>query len=270
MKKIAVISDPQLDLNSSSFENDYKLLSNYFKNMEVDYVVGCGDITENGDQEEWNMFFKAYLSSKRNKKLFFVPGNMDKAETQKGANTLRDAFSRHMSKEVDNFYSCYETEEFILFGIAVEENDDINPLTSKQLEKLDKAVCKAAKACKPIIVFGHYILNETIDIDWRFAHLGVQSYEIKEIFERHQGKVLYFSGHIHRGLFKEGKKTLSQVNNVTYISTPSLCHPDSEHYDADNDSSGTCFILEVSKDSVLIEGFDFANKKKLDDFKWLI
>ncbi len=74
MKRIAVISDPQINRKQASFQKQYGCLRRCFENMNVDSVIVCGDITENADVEEWNVFFKAFNQHCQTENLFLVPG----------------------------------------------------------------------------------------------------------------------------------------------------------------------------------------------------
>lgn len=270
MKRIAVISDPQINLSNSKNVNEYDYLNRCFNNMEVDSVIVCGDVTENAHEDEWDLFLYAFKYNCPSKNLFIIPGNMDLTYTQKGKMIFDNVMLKHYGKCPEQLYTDYESNLCSLFGIAVEQNDDNFPISEYQLQRLDELLKSAAARGVPTIVFGHYILDDTISINWKFAELGPQSDAIKQLFKKYGSKVFYFSGHIHRGLIKKEGSTVKQVDNVTYISTPSLCHPDNEHYDVDNGIIGTGFIVDVTKGNVVIQGYDFMNGTELKDFIWTI
>lgn len=269
MERIAVISDPQVNLKHTTDINEYDYLYKCFKNMEVDSVIVCGDITENANEDEWCLFLDAFKND-NNKSLFIVPGNMDLTYTQNGKLTYDKMMFKYCGKIPEHLFTEYESVLFSLFGISIEKYDDNAPISEYQLQKLDALLKSSAARGVPTIVFGHYILNDTIDINWKFAELGPQSEVIKELFKKYGNKVFYFSGHIHRGLMKKEGSTVKQVDNVTYISTPSLCYPDNEHYEVDNGDIGTGFMVDITDDNVLIQGYDFINGNELEDFRWKI
>ena len=144
------------------------------------------------------------------------------------------------------------------------------PLSDNQLSVLDEYIRKAAERAVPALVFCHYVINDTINVDWKYAKLGAQSLQVRTIFEKYRGKVICFSGHIHRGLIKELGGSIITINNVTYVSTPSICIPDKIHYKTDNDNVGTGYILDLCQDYVHISGFDFLNKQWIEAFDWMI
>ena len=161
----------------------------------------------------------------------------------------------------------YETENCIFVGISPEQDNEII-ITEKQLKNIVNSVKKASEKNIPAFIFCHYQLSQTIDIDWKYASLGSESKTIKNILEKYNGKVLFFSGHTHRGLIKKDGGSIVTSKNVTYVSTPSICKPDTEHYEADNDNIGTGFIIKLIENDIYICEYDFMNKKWLEEFKW--
>jgi predicted phosphodiesterase len=255
-------------MKDDNYTKECDLLRVCFQNMEVDALALCGDITENGFPEEWDTFFDIFNKHCRTKNLFLVPGNMDNVYNPEGKQIFLDIFQKQISK-CDNIYFTYETENCFLIGISPEQKGEIT-ISDMQLTNLDKSLKKAAENNIPAFIFSHYQLSQTIDIDWKYANLGSESENIRSILEKHNGKVLFFSGHTHRGLIKQIGGSITKNKNVTYISTPSICKPDIEHYRADNDNIGTGYILELSKDIVHIRGFDFFHKTWLEDFNWTV
>jgi len=270
MKKIAIISDPQINLSDLSHKKDYDYLTRCFQHMDVDSVVVCGDITENAQEEEWDLFLRTFKEASRSERLLLIPGNMDLTYTTKGRETFDQVMTKHRGQAPDHVFLEYEGDQYALFGLAVEQNDDHCPISDYQIQRLDRFLERAAHLNIPAIVFGHYVLNDTISINWRFAELGPQSEVIKDLFNKHGGWVFYFSGHVHRGLIKEEGHTVKQIGRVTYISTPSLCHPDNEHYQVDHGEVGSGFMVDLHEESVIIKGYDFMNAKELRDFTWTI
>lgn len=270
MKKIAVISDIQINLSDKKNEERRKLLQKCLKNMNVDTLVVCGDITENARTEELECFFDLYEHNCQARNLFLIPGNMDETESMEGKKRFLDVYGKHTDRVYENTYFSYETDDCILIGISPEEDNDDEPLSERQISLLEESIKKAAKRAVPALVFCHYIINDTINIDWKYATLGMQSTQVKMILEKYGGKVICFSGHIHRGLIKEKGGSIITINNVTYISTPSICMPDRIHYNADNDDVGTGYLLEIYSDNIQIHGYNFFENKSLDDFDWRV
>ena len=94
IKRIAIISDPQIDCKSNNFFNECELLKTCFHNMDVEALAVCGDITENGLPEEWNTFFDIFDKYCQTKILFLVPGNMDNTYNAKGKKVFLDIYQK--------------------------------------------------------------------------------------------------------------------------------------------------------------------------------
>jgi len=270
--KIAVISDPQIDIKNigtTTQENDIEVLQECFKHMDVDAVAVCGDITENALTEEMDSFFDAFKRYCPAKKLFVVPGNMDGAYDIKTQNIYLEALEHFSGKKIKSLYFSHEVDSCFLIGISPEPIDN-GIITDAQLVFLDEAIRKAAERGVPALIFSHYQLSDTIDINWKYASLGSDSSKVKVILEKYDGKVIFFSGHTHRGLISQIGGSVITKGNVTYVSTPSICKPDVEHYNADNNNKGTGYVVEVFKESINIKGFDFLQNKWLESFNWTI
>lgn len=267
VKNIAVISDPQIDLTNDT--GKIKILKRCLDNINTDALAICGDITENGLPDEWAEFFSLMKDRDIINKFMMVTGNMDRTFQPAGKKMFFEAYEKHTSKTIDKLYFADEMEDCIVIGISP-EHDREDTMTVEQLIFLDNNIEKAAKSGRPAIVLSHYLLADTIDIDWEYATLGAESKKIRDILEKYDGKVLFFSGHIHRGLIREEGGSVRTIKNVTYASTPSICKPDTEHYDAENNEAGTGFIVEIGNKHVLIKGYDFINDEYLTDFKWSV
>jgi len=267
---IAVISDPQIDIKNicdTTQENDLKVLQTCFKHMNVDAVAVCGDITENTLAEEMDSFFDLFKQYCPTKKLFVVPGNMDGVYDPKAQDVYFNALERFSSKKTKSLYFSHETDNCFLIGISPEPIDD-GIITDTQLAFLDNAIRKAAKCGVPALIFSHYQLSDTIDINWKYASLGSDSPKVKAILEKYESKIVFFSGHTHRGLMTKIGGSVTTKRNVTYVSVPSICKPDTEHYNADNNNVGTGYIVELSNTQVNIKGYDFLHNEILDNFTW--
>jgi len=270
--KIAVISDPQINLKNNGDtveENSLEVLRECFKNMDVDAVVVCGDITENALPQEMDVFFDLFKHYCPKIKLFVIPGNMDGVYDPNTQNVYFEALERFYNEKIKSLYFAYETDSCFLIGISPEPIDG-GTITDTQLTFLDDAIRRAAERGVPALVFSHYQLSDTIDINWTYASLGSDSPKIKQILEKYGSQIVFFSGHTHRGLISQIGGSVITKGNVTYVSTPSICKPDAEHYNADNDNQGTGYIVDVSKKCVAIKGIDFLHNEWLEPFDWIV
>ncbi len=267
IKSIAVISDPQIDFTNDTGET--KILKRCFEYIKTDVLAICGDITENAMPEEWNEFFMSVKKQRGISNIMLVTGNMDRTFQAAGKKIFFDAYERFASINIDKLYFAREMGNCVFIGIAP-ERDQEDTISTAQLNFLESNIGKAAKSDIPAFVLSHYLLRDTIDINWEHAALGEESKKIRDILEKHNGKVLFFSGHIHRGLIKEEGGSVITIKNVTYASTPSICKPDTEHYNADNNEAGTGFIVEIENSHVRIRGYDFLNDEYLSAFNWSV
>ena len=95
--KIAIISDPQINLKQTNYkgvQKDLEILQQCYRNINADALAVCGDITENGLSEEWDYFFDGFKQDCPTKNLFLVPGNMDKTHTENGTKAFTEAYRR--------------------------------------------------------------------------------------------------------------------------------------------------------------------------------
>jgi len=179
--------------------------------------------------------------------------------------TYIKALERFSGKKTESLYFSHEADNCFIIGISPEPvNGGI--ITDTQLAFLDDAILKATERGVPALIFSHYQLSDTIDINWKHASLGSDSPKVKAVLEKYECKIIFFSGHTHRGLISEIGGSVITKGNVTYVSVPSICMPDTEHYDADNNNVGTGYIVELSNNQVGIRGYDFLHNEVLDDF----
>jgi 3',5'-cyclic AMP phosphodiesterase CpdA len=266
---IAVISDPQIDVKDigGTHEIDLEVLRTCFKHMDVDAVAVCGDITENALAEEMDSVFDTFERYCPAKKLFVVPGNMDGVYNPKTQDVYLTAMERVSGKKCENLYFSHEAENWFMIGISPEPVDD-GIITDTQLAFLDDALRKAAERGVPVLIFSHYQLSDTIEINWKYGSLGACSPKVKAVLEKYNNHIIFFSGHTHRGLIAETGGSVITKRNVTYVSVPSICKPDTEHYNADNDNVGTGYVIELNNDQIIIKGYDFLHNEVLDSFTW--
>lgn len=152
--------------------------------------------------------------------------------------------------------------------MSEERDEDLAPIGEEQLRALEELLRTAAQRGIPALVFGHYGLNATIAVDGPLAFRGSQSEGIQSIFRKCGGRVVYFSGHIHRGLTAEPGVSTAQVDGVTYVSVPSLCMPDNAHYRAGIGKCGTGWLAEIRGGRVALCGYDFHLGKRIDGFSF--
>jgi len=267
--KMAVISDPQVDLYDGKTKEALQVLRKCFANMNVDIVAVCGDISEYANATVMDTFFDTFSKHCSAKELIVVPGNMDGVCDEKTKYAFSEALERYFETKQDNLYFAKETDACFLIGISPEPVAG-GIITNAQLDFLDKVLRSACVKGKPALIFSHFHLRSTINNSWKFATLGDDGDEIKSLIEKHNGKVVFFAGHTHRGLIAKPGGSVITIGNATYVSTPSICWPDREHYNADNDSVGTGYVVEITHSGISIKGFDFLENEYLPEFQWIV
>jgi len=266
-QKIIMISDPQIDFEIDNGKHESNILEKCFQNMKGDIITICGDITEKGLSEEWDRFYYLLTKYSNIKELIIAPGNMDNVCNDLGKEQYLNKYNLFSYKNIKNLYYSYKMENITIISISPEM--DGNPSVSiNQLTFIEENIKEASERNIPVIILNHYQLKDTINVDWKYAHLGEESMSIKKILYKYNVKVLFCSGHIHRGLIKDNNGSIAIVKNVTYLSVPSICKPDIEHYKADNEDKGTGYIIDIHKKTLQINGYDFLNNKYLDNFCW--
>ena len=274
LRNMAVISDPQINA-LTTYNNvigkDCEILQECFRNMDVEAIAVCGDITENSLKEEWDSFFDAFSNKCPMKELYLVPGNMDSGHNTLDKKAFLENYRRcnYTDREIDDLYFAYEKDNCILVGLCPEP-DKNGIITDSQLEVLNYALHTAANRNIPAFVFSHLQVADTIHIDWYAAMSAEDSKNVKKLLEKYNGKVIFFSGHTHSGLIKKTGGSVIKVNNVTYVSTPSITKPNVDNPLIDNNSVGTGYMVELYNESVRIRGYDFMDQIWLKDFEWIV
>ncbi|MCL2592942.1 MAG: hypothetical protein FWD82_06210, partial [Defluviitaleaceae bacterium] len=178
-------------------------------------------------------------------------------------------FKRYANKEINSLFFAHEKDNCVLIGICPEP-DKGGTITDTQLGTVENAIQIAAKRNVPAFVFSHLQIADTIHIEWNAAMPASDSKNIRNIIEKYNGKVVFFSGHTHNGLTKKVGGSVVKINNITYVSTPSITKPNIINLLVDNNSVGTGFIVELCEDNVHIRGYDFLRNEWLVDFEWTI
>ena len=272
LKSIAVISDPQINV-LNTYDNvigkDCEILRECFSNMTVDAVAVCGDITENSLPNEWNGFFEAFHQHRFKMELYLVPGNMDSYHNPLDKDAYFENIQRCTGRKIDNFFFGYEKDNCVLVGICPEPIKG-GIITGEQLNVIEHAVRTASKRNIPAFILSHLQVANTIHIEWNAAMSDEDSKNVRTILEKHNSKVVFFSGHTHSGLIKKTGGSVTKINNVTYVSTPSITKPNIKNPLIDNNHVGTGYIIELSSDTIHIRGYDFLQNKWLNDFEWVV
>ena len=269
MKQIAIISDLHINPSKPTYPERHEILKRVFCNISSEAIAICGDITGHGTMEQWNIFRDLVSTHCLSKQLFICPGNMDVVESESGRTAYIEVRNDCCSSSKHTYFA-EEYDSFIVFSMGINLSGDGDPISKEQMSLLETYMKKAAQSQKISFVFCHVPLSGTFHDVWDGACLGPQSKDIKKILNQYGGTVLYCSGHVHRGLSATPLPSVVTQGNVTYLNTPSLLIPNTEHHGDCCIDQGTGFLVTVSEESILIQGYQFLHNHAMNEFRWCI
>ncbi len=233
-----------------------------------DALIFLGDNTMNGQVVELSAFFELIEKHNTIGNILMVAGNHDLCPSDHNSGDyedLRDRFFEFKNEYVkaqydDKVYYSYEIKgyKFIVLGseAAVGVNEKISDTQFKWLEKELKA---AEKSEKPVFIFNHFPLNHTWEDVWTKGHMGKDSERLHTILKNSKNQIVYFSGHLHMGLYDNQVSYVSE-DHITYISLPSF-GSDNNIGDAPIQDKGMGMYVEVYDDKVVVRIRNFAEHK---------
>ena len=202
----------------------------------IDAVLIAGDITNYGDEESVDRFFKLFEKYSPVEKLVFCAGNHDIGHVEDDGRTeieareyLIESYNNYAGTDYENIY--YSTEingyKFIVIGDEGYDHWDAITMSEEQLAFLDSELNEGTKDGKPVFVVCHWPCDDingeqTI---WPDSGIDLEDNDVKSIMEKYDN-VFYISGHMHAGIKssvvdeKFGLSNAEQVNGVTYLNLP--------------------------------------------------
>jgi Icc protein len=203
--------------------NAYEFLLEFAKKLNVDFILNCGDFTDDGKDEEYNLVFSQIR--KTGIPHFFAPGNHE-YRTPEGRTSFS---SRRKYKKIFGAYDYYF--DFCGWRFISMENVALDMLTDAQLEDL-KQTLKGKE--NKTVVFMHYPPG-CIE-KWESSYFKANCEKFLKILEEYKVRYAFF-GHFHQ--YDRVVK-----NNTIYI----LCPPagggiDKERKFLNDNASGSYFGL---------------------------
>jgi 3',5'-cyclic AMP phosphodiesterase CpdA len=292
-----VISDTHI-LNSPSKEDQKlrnALVDLHELNPKAPVLVINGDMTDRGFESEYAHLREILDQSPVPNQVFFSIGNheFNKAKwidenhkskiTWPNSDTEHDAFQRfynftglnktYYEKIVKGYpFLFIGTEKYMRYHDS--SLKDQAYLSQKQLDWLKKRLEHHSKEKKPIFVFSHFPLSETVSGTYppEFRNKILQEQQLLDILKENS-QVILFTSHTHwdlhstdwavRKMFPDGKG-FSIVNTGAVEKIDSgdgkggiVSHPDK--------SQG--LYVEVYKSHVLIKARDFYRKRWIQEYK---
>ena len=250
-----------------------KVLYQGLRNLDgrVDAIVAVGDMTDRGEREQYETFYRCVKKEVTSSKFIAAVGNHDTWTTGKDEENptyefLR-AYNGYSGKNLTEAYYTEEVKGYTFIVLATEADNTSAYLSEKQISWLDSELEKATEGGKPAFVLCHWPLDGTcgqMEIDPEHG-MGAQSAEIQAVLEKYKN-VFYFSGHIHSGLRGElsnkifGHQSVETINGVHYINLPSFMFPNTRSLTTGNGGNilpGCGYIAEVYENDVVLRASNY-------------
>ncbi|MFC4102725.1 LamG-like jellyroll fold domain-containing protein [Paenibacillus xanthanilyticus] len=233
---------------------------------DYDALISVGDLTDNGTSAEYDELMSIYNGLKQpNAQHLFAIGNHD----YYGSATPQAAQSLFKSKTgMDGLYYDRWLNGYHFIVIGSEDRATNGTLSDAQIEWLDAKLAENASPNKPIFVFFHQHISNTVygsDL-WGHTQNAAKLYSTLAKYPQ----AITFSGHSHYVL--DDPRTAHQ-RDFTSFGTAAIRYPELEpgkvqgNHPTDDITQG--YIVEVRDDKVLVKRRDFhANAWTGED--WVI
>ena len=264
-----VLSDAHVEGNNKDkFELFGEGLRDVNSASRNDALVFLGDNTMNNQVIELSAFYGLLKEHNQIGNVLMVTGNHDLCPSKYNVgdyDDLKDRFFDYKSEYIkaqynDSLYYGYNINDYKFIVLGSESDAGIQEdLSDEQLEWLKTELKTAEENGKPIFIFNHYPLNHTWEDVWTDGHIGEDSERLHEILKECKSKIIYFSGHLHMGLYDNQVSYINE-DNTTYISVPAF-GADNTVGDADIQEQGIGMYVEVYENEVLIRVRNFAEHK---------
>ena len=237
----------------------------------VDAIVTVGDMTDHGEREQYETFYRCVKKEVTSSKFIAAVGNHDTwtenlREEDPTYEFIR-AYNEYSGKNLTEAYYTEEVKGYTFIVLATEADNTSAYLSEKQISWLDSELEKATEGGKPVFVLCHWPLDGTCgqtEIDPEHG-MGAQSAEVQAVLEKYKN-VFYFSGHLHAGLRGElsnkifGHQSVETINGVHYINLPSFMFPNTRSLTTNNGGNilpGCGYIAEVYENEVVLRARNY-------------
>ncbi|MBP1963020.1 cohesin domain-containing protein [Paenibacillus aceris] len=257
--KFEVITDTHVQASatgqySKGFDAALKDIST--NGAETDGIMHIGDITDSGSQAEYATFSSIWNKYKASlPPMHFTFGNHDVRWADFKQRMTVYTANTGMDKQYYDFW--LKGYHFIFLGTE-KGLKDASYLSETQLNWLDETLSENESPGKPVFIFHHQPLKNTVaganvGFNKNFYWYGVrQDRELKMILAKHPQSIL-FSGHTHWEL--GSKDTMYNAKYATMFNAASAGYLWTDNDTSKNGSQG--FYVEAYDDKVLVKGRDF-------------
>jgi 3',5'-cyclic AMP phosphodiesterase CpdA len=263
--QLAVISDVHIDTTmpdvSEKFANALKDLNQVAPQLDI--IAVNGDLTNFGYVEEYDLFNSIFKSNKSpNAESFIAIGNHEFRDQSATEAQLKNRFLTKMN--VTNLYYDQWVNGYHFITIAGEKSartmeeeygateKDSAYISDEQYQWLESTLAEDAAADKPIFVFFHQPITNTVYGSEYGA--GLDDQKLLSLFKKYP-QVILFSGHSHYPLNNE-KSILK--DGITMVNTSSIAYTYTPE-DGDNYQQSQGYVINVYNDKVEIKAREFSN-----------
>lgn len=281
----AVISD--IHMTDETARRD--MLRFGLKDMEnfdstLDALVLSGDLTDHGEEAEWEMLKSAFSGYTPAKNLIMAQGNHDTWTEDDKYDLARTYFIKYnkeiSGREIEHEYYSTEINGYTFIIMASETDRTAAYISDTQLEWLRAEMDKASEKGLPIFVISHWPINQSHglpetwgeeDMEPDDGGFGDQSAQVEEILKSYEN-VFLISGHIHSGFVKADQKDVFGYESVeTHGTFHSINLPQYMYLTGRGRiANGTGYTIEVYDDEVVLRGRSFSAGVWYSDYVWTL
>ncbi|UVI27742.1 metallophosphoesterase family protein [Paenibacillus spongiae] len=227
-------------------------------NPDSDGLMTIGDNTENGTEAEYKELHRIFNLYKNDlPETYFVQGNHD---VRWGDWTKFSELFKKYTNMQSNYYDVWIKGYHFIFLGTEKGLKDYSYLSETQLKWLDEKLSENESKDKPVFIFHHQPLKNTVSgandgfLKSNYWYGVRQDTELKTILAKHPQSIM-FSGHTHWELgapdtmYNDKYATMFNAAATSYLWT-----------DANTGKDGSQgYFVEVYGDKVLVKGRDFKN-----------
>ena len=252
---------------------------------KLDAVVFDGDITDEGNEENWQAFadsLKKYDISGNN---IMVLGNHDTWGGDRTPEYTRETFIKFSKeatgREIGNVYFTAEINGYPVIVLGSEGDSTSATISQTQIDWFAAEMEKASLKGMPVFVFCHQPFNGTHNLPYSWelnkddppdkGGIGDASDAILGIVEKYKN-VVFISGHIHAGLSSadDGTAYASVENHGGWTSVNLPCYEYPDVRRGGNITNGTGYVFEIYENEIVLRARNFATGTWLEKYDMVI
>ncbi len=250
----------------------------------LDALVLTGDLTDHGEEPEWEMLKEAFEPYTPAKNIIMAQGNHDTWTEDDKYDLARTLFIKYnkeiADREIENEYYSTKVNGYTFIVLASETDRTSAYMSDKQLDWLRQEMETASKDGLPIFVICHWPINESHGLPTTWGDnepepddggIGDQSAQVEEILKSYEN-VFMITGHIHSGFVKESQKDVyGYVSVESDGSFHSINLPQYMYLTLRGRiANGTGFVFEVYDNEVVLRARSFSAGVWYSDYNWTI